>query len=544
MKRDLAQLGSTEHDLLIVGGGIHGLAAAYDAAQRGLRVALVERGDFGSGASFNHLKTVHGGLRYLQNADFPRMRESILERRTMARLAPHLVRPQGFLIGTYRSPTRSRTAMRVAFLVDAFIGRDRNGGLPPSLRLPAGRTVGRNACVRLFPGVPADGLTGGAIWHDYQMQNSDRLTLAFAEAAAGQGAVAANYVEAVDAIRKDGRVLGVRARDLLGGAELEVRARVTLNAAGSRAGPVMGAFGAPRSFLLIKAMNVVTSRPMDGLALGARSPDGRVLFMVPWRGRMMVGTAQSANPCAPEDTSVTDEELRAFLTEIDGTFPALQLAREEITLVHRGGVPAVRCRDGRLDLQGHFEIVDHARDGVAGAVSVIGVKYTTARHVAQAVVDVVAAKLSRPMAPCRTADLPLPGGETADIDALVREATAAAGDALDPGTVRHLVETYGTRYRAVLAVAAEDCAWKERIEPSHPAVLAEVVHAVRDEMAQTLTDVLIRRLPMGSAAYPGHEAARRAAAVMQQELGWSQARVEQELEGLAAFYAPIVVDGR
>ena len=193
--RDLSRLTEREFDLLVIGGGVHGLAAAYDAAQRGLSVALVEAGDFGSGASFNHLKTVHGGLRYLQNADLKRMRESIVERRTLARIAPHLLTPLPFLMPTYRTFTRSRLAMRVAFAADALVGGDRNAGVSPRLRIPMGRTMSRH-------GVPApvsralarSGLTGGALWYDYQMRNTDRLTLAFGLAAAREGACLANYV--------------------------------------------------------------------------------------------------------------------------------------------------------------------------------------------------------------------------------------------------------------------------------------------------------------------------------------------------------------
>ena len=144
-----------------IGGGAHGLAAAYDAAQRGLSVALVERDDFGSAASFNHLKTIHGGLRYIQTADLKRMRESILERRTLARVIPHLLTPLPFLMPTYRKITRSRLAMRVAFAVDAVVGHDRNDGVPPRLHLPTGRLLSRDECLRRFPGRAGSGAHGG-----------------------------------------------------------------------------------------------------------------------------------------------------------------------------------------------------------------------------------------------------------------------------------------------------------------------------------------------------------------------------------------------
>src|SRR5690242_11717175 len=184
MRRDLDRLTRTQFDLLVVGGGIHGLTAAYDAVQRGLTVALVERDDFGSGASFNNLRTVHGGLRSLQTGDLGKFRLSIRERRTFARIAPHLVEPLAFLLPTSRAFTRSRTAINVAFLIDGLLGADRNRDLPPRLQLPRGRTLSRAECIAIDPLLADRDLTGGALWYDYQMPRTERLTLAFAHAAA------------------------------------------------------------------------------------------------------------------------------------------------------------------------------------------------------------------------------------------------------------------------------------------------------------------------------------------------------------------------
>ena len=168
LTRDPRALADGAFDLVIAGGGIHGLAIAADAAGRGLRVALVERGDYGGAASFNHQKTAHGGLRSLQTGDLRKARESIVERRTLARIAPRLLRPLPFLIATNRSLTRNRLALRIAFAIDRTLGRDRNEGVEPELRLPAPRLVSRTAARKLFHGAHA-ALTGGAMWYDYQI---------------------------------------------------------------------------------------------------------------------------------------------------------------------------------------------------------------------------------------------------------------------------------------------------------------------------------------------------------------------------------------
>ena len=401
MTRDLSRLISAPFDVLVIGGGIHGLAVAYDAAQRGYAVALVERGDFGSGSSFNHAKTVHGGLRSLQSGDVVKARFSVRERRAMARIAPHLVTPLAFVMATTRTLTRSKMALRAGFLADALMGFDRNAGVEPHLRLPAGRVIPRDAYRSLFGANARAEATGGARWTDYQMPESDRLTLAFAEAACRHGAVLANYLEALDPLVREGRVAGIRAVDRLDGTPIEIAARVTVNAAGAHCRPWMTAFGAKPDFPLLKAMNLVTTRPAGRVAMGALASGGRLLLIMPWHGRMLVGTSHSDTAAEPGDNTVSQGELASFVDEVNSAFPALALEADEVSLVHRGVVPAVRDRRGVLGLMGHHRVHDHRVDGIEGAVSVVGVKYTTGRGVAEQVVDLIGRKLGRSAPPCQ-----------------------------------------------------------------------------------------------------------------------------------------------
>src|SRR5687768_15378828 len=176
MVRDLRQLADTRFDLVVVGAGFYGAIAAWDAALRGLSVALLDKDDFGSATSFNNLKTLHGGLRSLQSLNFKQMRLFIRERRTLARVAPHLIRPLPFVVPTYRHPLRSVAAMRIALAINDAMSQDRHEGInDESLHLPAGEIVSRDECLRLNPVIDPNGVTGGAIWHDYQMHNADRM---------------------------------------------------------------------------------------------------------------------------------------------------------------------------------------------------------------------------------------------------------------------------------------------------------------------------------------------------------------------------------
>jgi glycerol-3-phosphate dehydrogenase len=538
MTRDISLLSRREFDLLVIGGGIHGLAAAYDAAQRGLCVAMVEASDFGAGASFHHLKTVHGGLRYLQTADLRRMRESIVERRAMAQIAPHLLTPLPFLMPTYRKFTRSRFAMRMAFIADACMGHDRNVGVAARLHLPMGRTFSRAECLRLFPGVRQSGLTGGALWVDYQTRNTDRLTLAFGLAAERAGAVLTNYTAAESALGSRERVAGMRVRDRLSGDEIDVRAAITLNAAGAGAGRVMEAFGSPRPFPLLKAVNLVTRRPMSGPALSSSTDDGRMLFVVPWDGRAVAGTFYSKHECDPNELAVSAAELDGYLVEINQAFPDLSLTPDDVSLVHRGLMLAARNRRGELEPEGHFRVLDHTRDGVEGAVSIIGVKYTTGRGVAADGVDTVMRKLGRRVS-CRTDQSQLPGGDALDLEVMGSALVRNSAGGIDPDVARQLAGTYGSDANVVLALVTGDRSLGLRVAPGVPVIRAQVVHAVRSEMARRVPDVVVRRTPLGAAGHPGRQVAEACAAIMAGELVWSQARVEQELADLDAFYAPV-----
>jgi glycerol-3-phosphate dehydrogenase len=535
--RDLTRLESTEHDVLVVGGGIQGLTIAYEAASRGLSVALVEAGDFGGGTSFNHQKTAHGGLRALSTGQIGRARESIRERRALARIAPWFLRPLPFIIGTYRSVVKNRLAMMAAFKVDAWFGRRRNDGVEPELHLPPARLVSKAATIGLFAGVKRDKLTGGAQWYDYQMVESDRLTIAFAAAAAKAGADLANYVEALEPLREGARIGGMTVRDRLSGRIFPVRVRLTINAAGARAGEIMERFGVRKPFPLVKAMNLVTTKRASDIALAAPTTGGRMLTLTPWRGRAVVGTSQSARTVEPGDTRVTAEEVDAFIREANDAFPALQVTRADVTLVHCGVVPAVASSAGVPDLKPSPEIFDHAAEGIGGAMTVVGVKYTTARGVAERVVHKAAKRLGKSVSASRTAVTVLPGAGIADHEALAIETARALNLDVPLTTIAHLITLYAESAASIVRLMAERPELREPVAPGVATVGAEVVHAIGMEMAMTLSDIVIRRTALGSAGMPGRDAIAGCARIAAPQLGWDAARVEREMREVEEFYS-------
>lgn len=519
MKRDPERLAADPFDLVVVGGGIYGACVARDAALRGLRVALVEQGDFGQGTSANSLKTVHGGLRYLQHADFRRMRESIRERSIWLRTAPHLVRPFPFLMPTYGHGMRGREAMALALAMNELVSLDRNRGL--NAVLPRGRMLSRAACLERAPGIPEAGLNGAALWYDGILHDSERLVWAIVRSAADAGAEVANYVRA-ESIRLDGRrVAGLRVRDVVSGDELPIATSRIVTAVGPWAPPLCERFE-PGATGWVKALNVVT-RPLGprcGLGVAA-APGRRLHFLLPWQGCTLIGTAYFRASGSPGELRVEEAELSAFLAEVHEAYPGARLGLGDVRLVHCGLLPA---RGGDpLALETSPRIVDGRSAGAEGLFSVTGVKYTTARAVAEATVDRVVRSLGREAPACRTAEAPVAGGGSGAIEELLRQARAEA-----PGMagLEGLVTRHGTAFADVLGCRRES---DPDVDPVSEVSAAELRHAARFEMVAHLTDAISRRTPIATTRHPGAAVLRSAAAIVGGELGWDEARVDREI---------------
>ncbi len=509
MRRDTSLLTARTFDVLVVGGGICGLTIACDAAQRGLSVALIERHDFGSGSSFNHLRTIHGGLRYLQTLDIARARESARERDTLARIAPHAVQPLPFVLPVFRSLTRGKLAMRAGLLLDRIVCRSVPGAGPALPRLPLSRLLSVPEAVERVPGFrKVKSMTGAVVWHDYVTIGADRLTLSWAVAAANHGAVLANHVEATGLVVENGRVVRAHALDRMARSPLEIDARLVVNATGACVDRLVPALAPIRGTLLLKAMNLVTRQPAPSTAVGGRTAFGRYLFLVPWRGRALFGTWESPDACGPDEVDVQRRAVGEFVADINQAFPWAGLRLDDISLVHRGVVPATSGPDGTVRPLGVEVIRDHGRArGPEGLVSVAGTKYTTARAVAERVTDLLLRKLGKPLEPCRTATTALP-----DLDHVAGVAELA-------------------RSRPALGAACGD---EGAITGAH------LVWAARHEMAMTLGDVLIRRTPIGALGYPGDAIVSAAAAIVAAELGWDEARTVAEVAAVRRFYHPFI----
>ena len=513
MIRHLARLADQTFDAVVIGGGVYGLSTALALLQRGLSVALLERRDFGGATSFNSLKTVHGGIRSLQRLDLPDAREFVRERRAVATLAPHLVRVLPFVVPTALHPIRNRVAMAAFFRAYDVVASDRNDGIDPAVHLPRSYTVTRREALELNPLVDPLAVRGGAVWHDYQLHSPERFAVALARSCADAGGQLANYTEVLALLRDQNRVSGVTARDTLSGDTFDVHARVTVNAAGPWSWKLLEGFGltSVRSGGLSLALNLVLDRPPLPRAVGGVAA-GRFLFLVPWRDRSILGTSHEGFHCDPAPAP-TVSDIEALLRDGQTAFPQARLTTADIRLVHRGLLPARPQGSAHGALLKRSLVLDHAADGAQGLVSVIGVRYTTARATAQQAATQICQQLARPAAPVPPA--PLSGAAFGGLGRYLR---------IHAGRER-LVRRYGTLHTEL----PPD---QEPLSSTTGITRAEILYAVRAEMALTLADAALRRTDLAAGGHPGDEALAAAASIMAGELGWSSERQADEIHAV------------
>lgn len=377
-------------DVAVVGGGVYGAATAYEAARRGLRALLVERDDFGHATSWNSLRILHGGLRYLQSLDLRRFFESVAERRWWMETFPDLVRPLPCLMPLYGDGLRRPSVFRVALGVNDLLSSGRNRGLPERVRLPAGRVLGRAETLELAGFVRPEGLRGGALWWDAASPDTQRLIVELLHRADHHGATAWNRVEAVGLEpHPSGDGVALTLRDLRAGTEFGVAAAVVVNCAGPWCRDVAVRFDRDVADLFRRsyAFNLRFDRPAPSdhaLAVAPPEPGARTYFLHPWKGSMFAGTFHA--PWRPGDPTdrVPEDRVDAMVADLRRAVPALDLDRASVHRVTWGFLPATE--EGGIELAGRPAIVAHREHGgPAGLYSVSGVKFTTARHVAHAV---------------------------------------------------------------------------------------------------------------------------------------------------------------
>jgi glycerol-3-phosphate dehydrogenase len=544
MNRNLEKLANQTFDVLIIGGGIHGAVAAWDAALRGLTVALIERGDFGSATSQNSLKIVHGGLRYLQDGNLARIRTMARERTTWMKIVPHLVHPLTCLTPTRHKLSRSRLTLGVALTANDLLSFDRNRLADSEKHLANGKLISQAELTKLLPGYDVNASTGAAVWHDAQIHDTERLLLAFLLSAVEAGAEVANYVEAIGLLRRENRIAGIQARDVQTGQVFDIQSKMVVNCAGAWIDDVLEKVSLRSEYATSVAMNILVEQVWSGVAAGLPSQptDGRlpqILFFVPWRDKTMIGTWHIPWSAAADSFKLTEAIVQNFIDEINSAHPPLQLTLDDVQHVTWGFLP-VNKEDAdkpQVKLTRDGVVIDHQKkDNIAGLISVLGVKYTTARFIAEQAIDLAVKKLAAKAKKCQTHLTSIKGGRIDDFSAFLNQAQVETADLLDVETAKHLVYTYGSEYPTLVQSIKDQPKLAERIDPDSPVTAAEVICAIHHEMALTLADVIQRRTELGSAGLPSMAVLQKCAEIMSEEMSWSLEKQRQEIELIIQKY--------
>ncbi len=524
---------SASFDAVVIGGGMAGAGVARDLVLRGASVALFEKGDFASGTSSKSSKLIHGGLRYLELFDFKLVRESLREKKTLERLAPHLVRPLPFLVPVYGGSKRGLITVRIGMWLYNL--------LTPGRERERFRVLRPLDALTLEPSIRADDLRGAGYYFDDLLLFPERLCLENALSAARHGARVHNYCEVESVTRGAGGIDGVRVRDLLTGRVHAVRASVVVNCAGpwvDRLRELAGVSDAGKRVLrATKGIHCMLPR-MTERAVYLSTTDDRMIFVIPWREFSMVGTTDTDFDGDPDRLSATREEVEYLLDAVRPALPDPRVAFDQVVYTYAGvrplafeeGAPASKVsRDHKVVVEGP--------DG--RFLSITGTKLTCFRSLAEQVGDRVMSALGRREL-SRTATLSLDGlDEEADkIEARAWMDVSAdmTATGLSRETLQTLVEIYGRAYPRVLDLARKLPDGTARLCPSNPDIVAQLHHALAEEMTVSLQDFLLRRTIIGQSACLGLDCYEAIGRRMGALAGWSSRRLDAELE---AYHASV-----
>jgi glycerol-3-phosphate dehydrogenase len=547
--RAIEALRSDRFDLVVVGGGITGAGVALDAASRGYSVALVEKADFAAGTSSRSSKLVHGGLRYLQNFDLGLVREALLERQLMVKLAPHLVRPLQMVVAAFDGARPDRLVgiglnMYDVMAAPSLRARRSKRVAQPTSRPKRGdldeqdadwsparhRTIAGEDVVELLPALESRGPTGGYLFYDCQTDDA-RLVLTVLGEAERFGAICANRLEVVELLDERGAVGGVKVRDATTGEELEVRADNVINATGVWADRIRpeelhSEAEVPR---IVPSRGTHVTVSLDDLPLkaGAIVPagEGRSIFALPWLGRALLGTTDNTYEGSIDHVSPAAEDVE-YLLDAANRFFASELTPDDLVGAYAGVRPLISSGDSRksVDISRKAELYETS----SGLITITGGKLTTWRRMAKMAVDRLVERDGRD-APCRTDEIPL--GQPIASDAL----PDVPGVSLDQREA--LARRYGHAAAQVLALASERPELAGPIVPGRPDLLAEARHAAEHELALSVGDVLLRRTRLGLLAARqicgDGDIPRHVAEAMAPALGWGAKEIDEAVDAFA-----------
>ena len=516
----LARLRAQRFDLLIIGGGIVGAGIARDAAMRGLKVALIDQGDFAGGTSSKTSKLIHGGLRYLEQGHLRLVFESLRERQILRTIAPALVHPISLLLPIYCGDARSAWKISIGLRLYDWLAVGRN--------IQAHHMLSARRACELEPRLQTDGLRAAGLYADCQMDDA-RVCLANILQAVSFGGVCVNYVRVVELLKADGRLCGASVEDGFTSRSMEVQARVVINATGPWSDQIrrLSDAAAPSRLAPTKGIHVILPRlTKTALFVQARAAQ-RMFFILPWGEHSLVGTTESAVREPLEVLRANADEVGYLLEEVNRILPGACVTEEQVIATYAGARPLLAFAGTSTQASREHRIeVDRW-----GLVSVLGGKYTTYRLMAQQVLDALATRHHWSTERCLTDQVSL----LESIEPIAMDHWYEVTRAIDPDVLARLLTRYGTHAFHLFRLLARDPSLNQPVCPHHEYIQAELIHAIQQEFACTITDVLARRTRIAWSPCQGLDALSILIDFFQQYAGSSRAQMEQQVEAYHQF---------
>ncbi len=531
-------------DLLVIGGGITGATIAYEAALRGLKTALVEKKDFASATSAATSKMIHGGLRYLATGQLHLVRESLLERRILSNIAPNFVHPLPFVFAIYEHMNTPAWTMHTGMLLYELLSVGKTRPWDKDRKLPHFKHQPREKIIHEFPPIKTHGLKGGFLYYDCRNHFPERLTLAFIKSAVQYGAQVANYAQVTgfihEKIKDKVKIKGTLVKDLITGRKLEIKAHLIVNAAGPWVDIVLSRLGQKSNIKHIRrseGIHIIINKPLTKEKVFAtQSPSGQHFFLIPFRGKTIIGTTDKEYTGDPDQYHVTRESVDELINKVNSILkPQHHITYKDIDYIYGGLRPLVEDSSTNVyNASRRYEIADEASKGIDGLISAEGGKFTTSRRLAEKVVDLALKKLKYDHIKSSSASKFLVTSRIPNLNDFIKQKIAQY-PMLNPHQIKFLVYSYGTEIDHLMDIYQSNKNLQFIIN-NEGENLAQVVYAIRYEMARTLEDIIMRRTGIGWLGMPGEKILNQIAILAAKELNWSHQQMIEQIEKVKNLY--------
>lgn len=542
MKRESTRISEKTFDLLIIGGGITGAAIAYEAASRGLSVALFEKNDFGGATSAATSKMIHGGLRYLAKMELKLVRESLRERRILTNIAPNFVHPSPYILTAYKNGKTLDWMLKIAMILYDLLSFDKNRLWDKSKKMPRHKSLAKDKVLEFEPNVKSDGLQQSQMYYDCFSFSPERLTLAFVKSAVKQGAKVLNYAEVKDFIFEENqdkkKITGLKIFDKVAGNEISVFGKQVTNCAGPWVDIIINKASEnefSKNIRRSEGIHLITKKVVSKYIVTATTKSGRHCFVVPWRNHSLLGTTDKEFIGNPDDYRVSKKAVEDFLAEVNEVFGnEKKLDYSDVKFVYGGLRPLVEDQtEDVYESSRKYEIVDHQKNGISGLITVEGGKYTTSRSLAENVVNVLFGKTGNKKVPSISAKQFLTGCEIENFKNFITKKALKYPD-LNKRQFDFLAKMYGTEIDIVLELGKQ----KNGLQKlnNNGEIEVQVIYAIQNEMAVKLSDIFMRRTGLGTLGNPGKQVLNRVADLAAKELNWINEKKELEIKEMEEIF--------